>query len=215
MRICRNHSVIKRFSCLQFLGEPLQVTVRPMLRDICLSVCKLAYCGQSVGWIKIALGTEVRLGPGDTVLDGHPAPLTERGTAAPRPLSAHVYCGQTVAHLSYCWALVAVVYQESRCETLVSCLDEVFATLKDNLTPERFRFFPDALCEKQLEAFKNTVNPYQVCYTLLVFSSLFCYFIVCLFFALFVIHTRRRDKEHQCTETQCTRWQPPLISRFF
>ena len=29
------------------------------------------------------LGTEVGLGPGDIVLDGHPAPPTERDTAAP------------------------------------------------------------------------------------------------------------------------------------
>jgi len=36
------------------------------------------------------LGTEVGLGPGDTVLDGDPAPPTERGTAAPAPhFSAH------------------------------------------------------------------------------------------------------------------------------
>ena len=46
------------------------------------------------------LGTEVGLGPGDIVLDGDSAP-TERGTAASH-FSAHVYCGQTVADLSYC-----------------------------------------------------------------------------------------------------------------
>ena len=28
------------------------------------------YCGQTAGWIKIPLGTEVNLGPGDVVLDG-------------------------------------------------------------------------------------------------------------------------------------------------
>jgi len=33
---------------------------------------------------------------------------TESGTAAP-PVSAHVYCGQTVAHLSYCWVLLIAV----------------------------------------------------------------------------------------------------------
>ena len=38
------------------------------------------------------------LSSGDTVLDGDPAPLT----AAPPHFSAHVYCGQTVAHLSNC-----------------------------------------------------------------------------------------------------------------
>jgi len=46
------------------------------------------------GWIKVPLGTEVRLGPGSIVLDGDPAPSspTERGTAA-SPFSAHVYRG--------------------------------------------------------------------------------------------------------------------------
>jgi len=72
------------------------------------------YPGQTVGWIKILLGTEVGLGPGHIVLDGTQLPLTERGTAAPTfaiyghgdpapprkgaqhpPLSAHDYCGQT------------------------------------------------------------------------------------------------------------------------
>jgi len=36
-------------------------------------------------WIKMSLGMEVGLGPGDFVLDGDPAP--------PK-FSAHVYCGQ-------------------------------------------------------------------------------------------------------------------------
>jgi len=36
--------------------------------------------------IKMLLGVEVGLGPGDTVLDEDPAPPTERGTAAPPPL---------------------------------------------------------------------------------------------------------------------------------
>ena len=40
------------------------------------------------------------------MLNGDPAPPTDRGTAAPH-FSAHVYCGQTVAHLSNCWALVS------------------------------------------------------------------------------------------------------------
>jgi len=52
-----------------------------------------------VEWIKMPLGTEVGLGPGHIVLDGHPAPPPKSGTA-PSHFSAHVYCGQTVAHLS-------------------------------------------------------------------------------------------------------------------
>jgi len=49
------------------------------------------YCGQTAGWMKTPLGTEVHNGPGHTVLDGVPA-LCERGTAVPL-FSAHVYCG--------------------------------------------------------------------------------------------------------------------------
>jgi len=33
------------------------------------------YCGQTAGWLKMALGMEVGVGPGHIVLDGHPAPL--------------------------------------------------------------------------------------------------------------------------------------------
>ena len=34
----------------------------------------LVYCGQTVGWIKMRLDTEVDLGPGRIVLDEDPAP---------------------------------------------------------------------------------------------------------------------------------------------
>jgi len=37
------------------------------------------YCGQTAGWIKMALGMEVGLSPGHIVLDGDPAPLPKRG----------------------------------------------------------------------------------------------------------------------------------------
>ena len=59
------------------------------------------YCGQRAGWIKMPLGTQVDLGPGHIVLDGDPAPPPRKGHSTPS-LSDHVYCGQTVAHLSYC-----------------------------------------------------------------------------------------------------------------
>jgi len=52
----------------------------------CLPVA-LVYCSQTVGWIKMPLGMEVSLGPGDIVLDGDEAPPpTEKGTAAGSPL---------------------------------------------------------------------------------------------------------------------------------
>jgi len=46
----------------------------------CLYVT-LVYCGQTVDWIKMPLGTEVGLIPGDIVLDGDQALPTERGIA--------------------------------------------------------------------------------------------------------------------------------------
>ena len=50
---------------------------------VCLSCLseRLVYCGQTVRWIKMKLGTEVGLGPDHTVLDGDAAPLPKRGTA--------------------------------------------------------------------------------------------------------------------------------------
>ena len=38
------------------------------------------YCGQTAGWIKMALGMEVGLSPGNFVLDGEPAPSPKKGT---------------------------------------------------------------------------------------------------------------------------------------
>ena len=51
------------------------------------------YCGQMAEWIKMVLGMEVDLGPGNIVL----APLPPPRKMGHRPqFSAHVYCGQTV-----------------------------------------------------------------------------------------------------------------------
>jgi len=57
------------------IGRPLPGRVHPVLRDrcaVCLSVM-LMYCHQTAGWIKMPLGTQIGLGPGDIVLDGNPA----------------------------------------------------------------------------------------------------------------------------------------------
>ena len=56
-------------------------TLRPMLSDHCLSVMSvtLVYCGQTVGWIKMKLGTEVGLDHGHITLDGDPAPPPKKG----------------------------------------------------------------------------------------------------------------------------------------
>jgi len=59
------------------------------------------HCGQTVGCIKMPLGMEVGISPGDFVLDGDPAPpRSKKGAETPnfRPMSIVA----TVAHLSYC-----------------------------------------------------------------------------------------------------------------
>ena len=51
------------------------------------------------------------LAPVDIVLDVDPAPLPRKGHSNNPLFSAHVYCGQTVAHLIYCWAVVYIFLQ--------------------------------------------------------------------------------------------------------
>jgi len=41
------------------------------------------HCGQTAGWIKMALGMKVGLGPGHTVLDGDPVPFPKKGAELP------------------------------------------------------------------------------------------------------------------------------------
>ena len=44
------------------------------------------YCGQAAAWIKMPLGTEVRLGPEDIVLDGDPASSSPKSGRNPCPI---------------------------------------------------------------------------------------------------------------------------------
>ena len=53
------------------------------------------HCGQTVGRIKMKLGTQVGLGPGHIVLGGDPAPPPPKGAQPPK-FSAHAYCVKLV-----------------------------------------------------------------------------------------------------------------------
>ena len=83
-----------------------------MLRDhspvyhVCLTVT-LVYYGQTVGWIRMSLGMEVDLGPGDIV--GDPALPAERGTAAPLfgPCLLWLNGRPSQQLLSSCWHIIS------------------------------------------------------------------------------------------------------------
>ena len=66
-----------------------------------LSATRTAFCSsiksfghQTTLWMKVALGTEVGLSPGNIVLDRDPFPPKKMSTAAP-PLFGPYHCGQT------------------------------------------------------------------------------------------------------------------------
>jgi len=53
------------------------------------------YCGKTAGWMKLVLGKDVGVSPGDFVLDGDPMPFAQNGAEPPLQFSAHFYCAQT------------------------------------------------------------------------------------------------------------------------
>ena len=59
-------------------------------------------------WIKMPLGMEVDLSPGDFVLDGDPAHPSQKGGGAHLKFLAHVHCGQKLDgsrwHSAWTWA---------------------------------------------------------------------------------------------------------------
>ena len=78
--LCPDHNVLD--------GDPPPLPQRGTAQpEFSAHVC----CGQTAGWIKIPVGMEVGLSPGDILLDGEAA-TPQKGGAAPQ-FSAHVYCG--------------------------------------------------------------------------------------------------------------------------
>ena len=81
----------KVISHINFIGRPFvkwftqcYQTVACLFCPVCLSV-SLAHCGQTVGWIKMKLATEVGLSPGHIVFDEDAAPPPRKG-AQPLPI---------------------------------------------------------------------------------------------------------------------------------
>jgi len=75
-----------------------QTVVCPVCPACPLLSVTLVYCGQTVGHIKMKPGMQVGLGPGHIVLDGHPAPPSQRG-AEPPQFSACICCGKLAGRI--------------------------------------------------------------------------------------------------------------------
>jgi len=68
-------------------------------------------CGLTAWWIKMPLGMEVGLSPVDNVLNGDRAPTCPPKKRGHSPLPNFWPMSiVTVAHVSYCWALVVCVF---------------------------------------------------------------------------------------------------------
>jgi len=85
---------VRRMLSDRYLSVPSACPVCLPVLSVCLSVT-LVYCGQTVGRIKMKLGTQIGFGPGHIVLDGDPAPLPQRDTAT--QFSAHICFGKMAA----------------------------------------------------------------------------------------------------------------------
>jgi len=86
---CRTRE--QRMYSVHYFWATVCITLRPVLSDscpvcpVCLSVTFVHY-GQTVAGIKMKLGVQVGLRPGNTVLDGDPAPPPQQeGRAPPFP----------------------------------------------------------------------------------------------------------------------------------
>ena len=61
-------------------------TLPPQKRGEAPKFSAHVYCGQTAGWMKLVLGMEVGLSPGDFVLDGHPVPFPKKGVEPLSPI---------------------------------------------------------------------------------------------------------------------------------
>jgi len=83
---------------LRIFGPPFvkqfALCYQTVVLPVCLSVCNLGVLWPN-GWMDhIKLCTQIGLGRDHIVLDGDPAPLSQRGTADSPQFSAHICCGQ-------------------------------------------------------------------------------------------------------------------------
>jgi len=75
------------------------------------------YYGQTAGWIKMALGMELGLGPGDFVLDGDPAaPSPKRGKGGVPKI-----CTVVIVYSSLSSTALCILFLEKKAESYSAC----------------------------------------------------------------------------------------------
>jgi len=92
-------------SALLYLWAAVCKTISLCYRTVVCPVClsrTLVYCGQTIVWIKMPLGTEVGLCPGDIVLDGDLAAPNRRKRYNGPPPTFRPSLLWHGAHLSKC-----------------------------------------------------------------------------------------------------------------
>ena len=92
----RKHQPLFTFSFVLLRTLPSGNRVTDRL-DTIANLPPVAYTAFTAGWIKMALGMDVGLGPGHIVLHGDPAPSPKRRQSP--QFSAHFYCGQTAVYI--------------------------------------------------------------------------------------------------------------------
>jgi len=134
--------LLSTFLLSSLFGRPLAIRFALCYRTVVCPVCPLpsqpsvltvtlVYCDQTVGRIKMPLGTQVALGPGQTVLDGKSA--SPKKGLSPLQFSAHACCGQTAG-----WTKMPLGTKVALCPDNI-VLDGELAAPKKGHTPFNFR----------------------------------------------------------------------------
>ena len=107
------------------------------------------YCGQTAGWIKMALGVEVGFDPGHVVLDGMgtllPSPTRSRTSSNFGP---YFYCGQTAV----CVRIPLGTEVGLSLGDIVLDVDPVPSPLEGHNPPPNFR--PMSVVSKRLDGLR-------------------------------------------------------------
>ena len=83
LSVCLYVSLRRWAGCTVLYGDPAPLPKKGVEPPSPPQFSAHVYCGQTAGWIKMALDMEVDLDTGHILLDGEPAPFPQKGGRAP------------------------------------------------------------------------------------------------------------------------------------